>query len=744
MVRGLAAPELSRASDSPSGPGRLAVTAAGLGLVALPFSGVDLALVEGAPTLVAAAGISAVLLAASRGTRFARSGAWAALAVVGQAAALQMIRAGSAVGYQHFRVPPRLESPGLLFAAAIVLLQTVVVVVAVARHRSAIRHRLSVVPGGWRLALVVAAFVLTAATLSPTVPVYLSELALAAAVQAVNAATLAAAAAALPGDLAGRAARWISGGAGAGDVDRRPSSLLPLGAALWVVGVTVLLSVVAYQRHPHIADELVYLLQARYLAAGRLALPVPPVPEAFELDLMFLDGGRWYSPVPPGWPAVLAVGAFLGTPWLVNPILAGISVWLAYRLLADLYDDATARIGTLLLALSPWLLFLSMGLMNHTLQLAAVLGGAVALTRLRETGRLRWAAIGGVAVGMVALVRPLDGLIAGLVLGGWSLAFRGERWRFAPTAVFGVAAAAAILPLAAYNLHFTGDPTVFPIMEYTRVHYGAGSNALGFGPERGLGWGGFDPFPGHDLLDALINTNLNAFALNVELFGWSAGSLLPAFLLLAFGGLRRTDLAMLSVVVLVVGIHGLYWSSGGPDFGPRYWSLAFLPCVALTARAVPLLGRLLGPAPSSVPDDGARERAAAGRDGAPLGRGALLLGLAAFSATVTFVPWRAVDKYHGYRGMVPDVRTLAEERDFGEALVLVRGKAWPDYASAAVYNPLDLRAAAPVYAWDRSPEVRREILAAYPAREAWIVEGPTLTGDGYRVVGRLDREGGPP
>jgi hypothetical protein len=104
------------------------------------------------------------------------------------------------------------------------------------------------------------------------------------------------------------------------------------------------------------------------------------------------------------------------------------------------------------------------------------------------------------------------------------------------------------------------------------------------------------------------------------------------------------------------------------------------------------------------------------------------------SSLVTFFPWRAVDKYHHYLGMRPDVRELDGLRGFGESLVLIRGDAHPDYASAATYNPLDLGAAAPVYAWDRSEEIRRRLLEAYADRPVWLVDGPTRTHGAYRVA----------
>jgi hypothetical protein len=104
------------------------------------------------------------------------------------------------------------------------------------------------------------------------------------------------------------------------------------------------------------------------------------------------------------------------------------------------------------------------------------------------------------------------------------------------------------------------------------------------------------------------------------------------------------------------------------------------------------------------------------------------------SALATFFPWRAVDKYLHYRNMRPDVRRLAESHDFGRSLVLVRGRRHPDYASAAIYNPLDFRADAPIYAWDRNADVRRRVLEAYSDRPVWVIDGPTQTGSGFRIV----------
>jgi hypothetical protein len=110
-------------------------------------------------------------------------------------------------------------------------------------------------------------------------------------------------------------------------------------------------------------------------------------------------------------------------------------------------------------------------------------------------------------------------------------------------------------------------------------------------------------------------------------------------------------------------------------------------------------------------------------------------------ALINYFPWRAIDKYHHYLGMRPDIRYLAEEYSFGKNLVLIRGKAHPDYASAFAYNPVDFHAHLPIYAWDRSSDVRAKLIAAYPDRPVWIVNGPSITGNGYKVIaGPLARD----
>ena len=101
---------------------------------------------------------------------------------------------------------------------------------------------------------------------------------------------------------------------------------------------------------------------------------------------------------------------------------------------------------------------------------------------------------------------------------------------------------------------------------------------------------------------------------------------------------------------------------------------------------------------------------------------------------VNYIPWRAIDKYHNYLGLRPDIRYLAKQYNFGKSLVLIQSAEEDEYASAAIYNPIDLRAEAPIYAWDASPEVRSRLLQAYPDRPVWVVTIAAANRDRYKVV----------
>ena len=119
----------------------------------------------------------------------------------------------------------------------------------------------------------------------------------------------------------------------------------------------------------------------------------------------------------------------------------------------------------------------------------------------------------------------------------------------------------------------------------------------------------------------------------------------------------------------------------------------------------------------------------------------LLIGYRAFAAVaamcvitlVSYVPWRAADKYYHYLGMQPGIEQLAKDYRFGRSLVLIEGAEHPDFQSAWISNPVNFDGDTTLYAWDKNENVRTQLLNAYSDRDIWIVDGPSITGDGYKM-----------
>jgi hypothetical protein len=671
-------------------------------------------------------GIALFIMGFAVNGRLKRSAFWFTLTLVGQAVALQLINAGTICRYQHYKSFHSLlteTSPVLIFFLSA---QTILVVIGFRPIWSNVLTWITCSFKKWQILGIGLIFILFSATVSREKAAYLAEIPFAAFIQTINLGAIVLMMWHVPdGTFASLRCKLGELLLRSGNEENSYSiDRFAIIAAVWVTSFSVVLSIFSYERHPHIADEVGYLLHAKYFAKGMLTMPLPPVQEAFSIDLMQYEADRWYSPVQPGWPAILSLGVIIGAPWIVNPILAGINVLLAYTLIRALYDRNTARISILLLSVSPWYVFMSMNFLTHTFILTCSLVGVVAVIWARRTGKVLWGCLGGIAVGMMFLVRSLDGLVIAGLLGLSVIGIIGGR-RLKITSIGAFALGVIFLGLVAlsYNNHLTGNPIKFPINAYADKVYGSNINALGFGPDRGPdpseGWA-HDPFPGHGLLDVLVNSNLNIFSVNIELFGWSTGSLILMAVMLFSGRKRKSDYLMIAVIVSIVGFYSLYWFNGGPDFGARYWYLIIIPCVVLTVRGIHVLTDKIrfesGPTISK---------------NTIVILGVLSLSLLTF---INFFPWRAIDKYHHYRGMRPDIRHLANEYSFGKSIVFIRGDRHPDYASAATYNPVNLYAHEAVYAWNRNPEVKAQVLKVYHDRPVWFVDGPSITNNGFKVI----------
>jgi hypothetical protein len=477
--------------------------------------------------------------------------------------------------------------------------------------------------------------------------------------------------------------------------------LSPVAPAGFTVAASLALGAFAFQHLPHVEDEVAYLFQARTFAAGALSVPAPPEAAQPGLDYYLLQvrDGRWFSTSVPGWPLALAPFAALGVPWLLNPLLAGLSVLLAYRIALRRLGRDQADLVALMMASSPWLLAAAASLMPHTLTLTLMLFGWWMVIRAEGAGRAgRRLFAAGLAFGWIFLTRPLDGLILGGLTGVWVLA--GPRGSVARAAVYGAGCVATGALLLLHNLAMTGSPLRMALSDYLDAHWAPGANAFGFGPAIGPpgGWGRLDLWPGHGPAEAVLNTiNLTA-SLQFDLLGWSVGSLalLYAFFLWTRGK-RVFDWVMVSVAATVILVMAFYWFADSYYFGPRYWFLAAFPLFYLSARGCDALR-------ARFPDgDGAHVRIDS------------ILALSCLFGLLVFTPWRGAVKYYEYGNFHASYRKALASGAFGNAIVLVTKNGEP--GSAFMLNDPWFAADRPIFLLDTGTLDEAALKAAFPGRE---------------------------
>ena len=318
----------------------------------------------------------------------------------------------------------------------------------------------------------------------------------------------------------------------------------------------------AFARQPHSLDEMEALWQARIFSAGRFAA-APFAHREFTSMMNVIDWGKWYTLFPAGGPALLTAGLAVGAAWLVNPVCGAIGVAASYRFARRALDEGTARAAALLLAVSPFFLFMAGGYQNHTPALAALAIALAWLPDFREaaTARetVRCGAIIGVALGALTAIRPLDGALASLVLGAFQATHALRARSRAPWLGLAAQALAGAVPVAFLllaNARTTGHPLTFAY----DVMWGA----------RDLGFGASPFGEAHTPVRALVLLSENLMRLDVYLFEWPVPVVLLAVitLLLVRAPSAWDLLAAALIVVWLVG-YSLYWHDGfwvGPRF----------------------------------------------------------------------------------------------------------------------------------------------------------------------------------
>jgi hypothetical protein len=340
---------------------------------------------------------------------------------------------------------------------------------------------------------------------------------------------------------------------------------------------------------PTLVDGMVTRLQSRMIAHGTFALQLPEPPAAWLIPNTIFTPEGWVSQYPPFPALLLAAGELLGTPELVFPLLVGGTVAITTLLVARLFPEegALTRLAGLLLAFSPFLLFLGGGYLSHV-PAAAFTALTLYSTYRALDGGWGWALLVGLGSGSVVTSRPLLGLVLCVVFpvvhwAAEALRGKGPGWLFTRLSLALAGGTPFAAGLALYNRRFFGHAT--------RLGYSAA-----FGPAHGLGfhtdpWGNlYSPMEALGFT-AVDLTGLGAYLLETPI---PATALVGLFFLLR-PRLPRGQGIILAWALLPVLANFVYWHHGF-HLGPRMLYEAAPAWILLTAMAaLALAGRSGGP-----------------------------------------------------------------------------------------------------------------------------------------------------
>lgn len=365
-----------------------------------------------------------------------------------------------------------------------------------------------------------------------------------------------------------------------------PSARFAWGLALLSAAITLAFSHFVLAGNSTNVDAKVQMLQARFVAAGHLSGPADRFTEFWQLQNSLITPNGWVSQYPPGHVFLLALGFLLRVPFLVCPALVGVTVLFtalsARRLLSD--DPAVARLGAIMLALSPFFIGLAGAYMNHVSAAAATSVAVYCALRTEDDERLRWPLLTGAALGLAFSVRPLSAIVAGMtVLAIWIVVRAGRRteingWVRLCIGAF-IGAVPFLVAVGAYNNHFFGSAFRFGYV-------------AAYGPLVGLGFHQ-DPF-GHfySPANALAFTSSDLVALSLYLLETPMPAVIVVGLFLILGRNVSAGEQLIALWALLPVLANMFYWYHGIFMGPRMLTEAAPAWALLTAIAAVGLVRL--------------------------------------------------------------------------------------------------------------------------------------------------------
>ena len=326
--------------------------------------------------------------------------------------------------------------------------------------------------------------------------------------------------------------------------------------------------------YPYASDEFSYLFQSKMMASGKITSPAPSPGESFNAANIVVNNGRWYSKYTLGMPLLLAPGSLVGMPFLINALLAAMTLLFIYHITAMIFNKNAGAIAALFVLFSPYFILQGATYFPHTASgfFAVLLIYSVIKFQKEETWK--WTVLAGLSLCLLLLIRPADAGIITIGVTPWFLYIlyksknRWDVFRKMLAAAGGIALGMGIIFLVNYIQN--GDPLLFSFVKYRSY------DKWGFGKV------------GHTPIKGLWNISFSYLRMGFWIMPFiTIGALLSLFM-------KKMEPWFLAISpVGFILFYFNFFALGNVEFGARYYYPAFLFMAVMAAGGLEGAGEKL-------------------------------------------------------------------------------------------------------------------------------------------------------
>ncbi|MBO4699386.1 hypothetical protein J5690_07240 [bacterium] len=335
-------------------------------------------------------------------------------------------------------------------------------------------------------------------------------------------------------------------------------------------------SIFVFSALPHAPDEINYKYLAEAILDGRITTPLHPHYEFFHVLYTNPTISGTYSIYQIGYSVFLAPFVFFKVPFLCNPLLNAVSVFLTGKIAEEFYGGKAAFLSMMFAACSLFIILLGGTLMAHSFCAACTLSSfyfAVMAVKSERKKRVVFSLLSGLFISFLMFIRPQNALFVLFFVVLYLFVFTDKKSFFKITLIMGCLIFAFLLLFVYSNYAISGKITEFKHVKYWNISEPV-DDCMGLGLGKGCKFGTYYEMPENGLtipLAAKITAERLLYFVLIFLFN----PLMLLFLVIRFifaadRDSFKKDLIMLAGFLIPFTAYFFYYYLDN-GYGARYY-----------------------------------------------------------------------------------------------------------------------------------------------------------------------------